>query len=68
MYSPKIKEDLIPQLYQEAKKQNKPMTQLVNEILTEYFYDKKENIIIFRDKNNQRKIGKYLSQTNIKFK
>lgn len=33
MYSPKIKEDLIPVLYRLAKKQGKPMTEVVDEIL-----------------------------------
>jgi hypothetical protein len=33
MYSPKIKEDLIPVLYKLAKQEGKPMTQLVDEIL-----------------------------------
>jgi hypothetical protein len=35
MYSPKIKEDLIPILYQLAKKQGKPMTEVVDAILRE---------------------------------
>ena len=35
MYSPKIKEDLIPVLYRLAKKQSKPMTEVVDEILRE---------------------------------
>lgn len=33
MYSPRIKEDLIPVLYKLAKQEEKPMTQLVDEIL-----------------------------------
>ena len=33
MYSPRIKEDLIPVLYKLAKQEGKPMTQLVDEIL-----------------------------------
>lgn len=33
MYSPKVSEKLIPALYRKAKEQNKPMTELVNEIL-----------------------------------
>lgn len=35
MYSPKIREDLIPILYQLAKQQGKPMTEVVDEILRE---------------------------------
>ena len=33
MYSPKIKDDLIPVLYKLAKQMGKPMTRLVDEIL-----------------------------------
>lgn len=36
MYSPKISEDFIPALYHIAKAQQRPMTQLVNEILSKY--------------------------------
>jgi hypothetical protein len=35
MYSPKIKEDLIPILYRLAKKQRQPMTAVVDRILRE---------------------------------
>ena len=35
MYSPKIKENLIPILYKLAKQERKPMTKLVNEMLRE---------------------------------
>lgn len=35
MYSPKIKEDLIPKLYKIAKKRGVPMTELVNNIVRE---------------------------------
>ena len=33
MYSPKISEDLIPELYRLRKKRNMPMTQLVDQII-----------------------------------
>jgi len=33
MYSPKIKEDLIPYIYQIAKKRQIPMTRVVDEII-----------------------------------
>lgn len=36
MYSPKIREDLIPVLYQMGKEQRKPMTKVVDEILRGY--------------------------------
>lgn len=35
MYSPKIREDLIPKLYKIAKKKGVPMTELVNGIIRE---------------------------------
>jgi len=35
MYSPKIKEELIPVLYQIAKANKKPMTRFVNELIEE---------------------------------
>jgi hypothetical protein len=35
MYSPKINEDLIPKLYALAKSENKPMTEVVNLILSD---------------------------------
>ena len=36
MYSPKIKEELVRELYQEKQRVGKPMTKLVNEAITEY--------------------------------
>ena len=33
MYSPKIKEDLIPVLYKLARQEGKPMTSLIDEML-----------------------------------
>jgi hypothetical protein len=33
MYSPKIREDLIPKIYQKAKEEKKAMTVIVDEIL-----------------------------------
>ena len=35
MYSPKISQDLIPKLYRLAKAGNIPMTELVNQLITE---------------------------------
>lgn len=37
MYSPKISEQLIPVIYRRAKTENRPMTQVVNEALTDFF-------------------------------
>lgn len=36
MYSPKIKEELIRELYKLKQQNKKPMTKLVNEAVTEY--------------------------------
>lgn len=38
MYSPKISEDLIPELYRISKEIEKPMTKVVDEILRNYIY------------------------------
>ena len=46
MYSPKIEEELIPQLYKMAKAEKMPMTKIVNRLvrekITEYKAQKKE--------------------------
>lgn len=39
MYSPKIKEDLIPIIYRLGKTQRKPMTKVVDGILRDYLKD-----------------------------
>jgi hypothetical protein len=39
MYSPKIKEELIPVLYQFAKVNKIPMTRLVNEIIEKWLFE-----------------------------
>ena len=36
MYSPKIKEELVRELYQLKQQNRKPMTAMVNEAVTEY--------------------------------
>lgn len=36
MYSPKISEELIPDLYRLGKAKKKPMTKVVNEIIRDY--------------------------------
>jgi len=41
MYSPKIKEDLIPKLYQRAKEEGIAMTELVDKILRDALNRKK---------------------------
>lgn len=46
MYSPKISEDLIPELYHMSRKLTQPMTKTVDEILRSYLnvYKKHEEI------------------------
>jgi len=43
MYSPKIKEDLVIELYQQAKVEGVPMTKLVDKILRNALNGKGEN-------------------------
>ena len=43
MYSPKIREDLIPKIYQAAKKADVPMTVWVNEAIEEALSNREEN-------------------------
>ena len=38
MYSPKIDENYIPAIYKLAKKQNTPMTKIVNEAIKAYLF------------------------------
>jgi hypothetical protein len=54
MYSPKISESLVHQLYQEAKNQNKPMTRLVNEIIEKHLSERKESEIGLQSDNSRR--------------
>lgn len=51
MYSPKIKEDLIPILYRIGKEEKKPMTKVVDDILREYVvgYVRQDNGYAKRD-------------------
>ena len=42
MYSPKIAERLIPQLYRLKQTTKKPMTKMVNEAVIEYLQKRKE--------------------------
>ena len=43
MYSPKIDEKLIPELYRLKQTTKKPMTKMVNEAVVEYLQKCKEN-------------------------
>lgn len=53
MYSPKIREDLIPIIYRRAKLEDKPMTAVVNEILEGYLIKRCRNcnaeIMVFKE-------------------
>ena len=44
MYSPKIREDLIPKIYQAAKKAEVPMTVWVNEAIEEALSNGQEDV------------------------
>jgi hypothetical protein len=43
MYSPKIRDDLIPKIYQAAKKADMPMTVWVNEVIEEALSNRQED-------------------------
>jgi DNA-directed RNA polymerase subunit RPC12/RpoP len=49
MYSPKIKEQLIPVIYNRARREHKPMTAIINELIEESLY----KIYYCRNCNNQ---------------
>jgi len=46
MYSPKVDERLIPELYRLKQTTKKPMTHLVNEAIREYLNKRKEVLFI----------------------
>ena len=50
MYSPKIKEDLIPIIYTKAKEKKIPMTKLVNDILRDKLKDTGDTMYSNTDK------------------
>ena len=52
MYSPKIKEDLIPKIYQKAKAQGITMTNLVDKIIRNVLIDDK--IEVKKGKKNEK--------------
>ena len=47
MYSPKIRDDLIPKIYRKAKLQNKPMTNYVNDILSSILVEENNDNAIY---------------------
>ena len=54
MYSPKIREELIPIIYREAKKKKVPMTTFVSDIIYNHFYHLPEEQEIGLQSNNKR--------------
>ena len=40
MYSPKVSEDLVPQLYKLAKEQKRPMTKVLDELIRDKLVEK----------------------------
>jgi hypothetical protein len=60
MYSPKIREDLIPRLYRMGKAMNRPMTKIVDEILRSFFESKDEGTdMAWDDSPFMRSLGAY---------
>lgn len=60
MYSPKIREDLIPRLYQLGKAASKPMTKVVDEILRSYLDGREDDPEISGNESPfMQKLGKY---------
>jgi len=53
MYSPKIKENLVRELYQLKQTVHKPMTELANEAISEYL--KKKQPLIIKEQNDDRR-------------
>jgi hypothetical protein len=43
MYSPKVSEDLVPQLYKLAKEKKRPMTKVLDEIIRDKLFEKVED-------------------------
>jgi len=53
MYSPKIKENLVVQLYHLKQQRKIPMTKLVNEAVEEYLRRKTDGLYKARDKDSR---------------
>ena len=62
MYSPKIKEDLIPILYKLAKQEGKSMTHLVDDILRNKF--RKREWQICQEENKEESAMNLKKRTN----
>jgi hypothetical protein len=66
MYTPKISEDLIPTLYKLSKARKRPMTKVVNEIITDYLQNIEiieEKTIIQEIKDVPKKLYKIVERT-----
>ena len=61
MYSPKIKEDLIPVLYKLAKRQGKPMTRVVDSILRKHLMGKEKGKCLKKEYESTDTLRKLLS-------
>ena len=60
MYSPKIRDDLIPKLYKLGKIKGKPMTEIVDEILRDYLNRIEEDPPMTEDESPfMKSLGKY---------
>ena len=65
MYSPKISEELIPDLYRLAKAKKRPMTKVVNEIIWDYLKNieiVEEDIMVHEIKSVPKKLYKIMER------
>ena len=58
MYSPKVKEDLIPILYKLAKQEQKPMTALVDEMIRAEIANRNGNVEASNDETVSKGVKK----------
>lgn len=68
MYSPKISEDLIPDLYRLAKAKKRPMTKIVNEIISSYLQNIEiieEQTIVQEIKSVPKKLYKIMERKEV---
>ena len=58
MYSPKVREDLVPILYKLAKQEQRPMTELVDEMLRAEIAQRNEQDETSIDKSPSKEVKK----------
>ena len=58
MYSPKIKEDLIPILYKLAKQEGKPMTALIDQMLRAEIAKRNGQVDSINDEADSKRVKK----------